>query len=89
MHEAPGVGYEKGIRELVNAPGNSRETAVDSTFVRYTTVMEDYTRRSLTFDSDVLHAFGGVGRFFAKRQGTEMLVGLAGEVFHAGVAVAS
>ncbi|KAF2495265.1 HET-domain-containing protein [Lophium mytilinum] len=43
---------------------------------QYFTTVVDYTSRDLSFGSDILNAFAGIGNIFAKEQGAPLIFGL-------------
>lgn len=51
-------------------------------FSDYAACVEDYTKRSLSFRSDLLNAFDGVGSSLARGLGTRMLYGLPEKCLH-------
>ncbi|KAL9110008.1 MAG: hypothetical protein Q9227_005347 [Pyrenula ochraceoflavens] len=67
-----GRGYEKGIRTMFR----SSDPEWDSDITRYTSAVQEYTTRELTYDTDILDAFAGVGNVFASQHDTIMLFGL-------------
>lgn len=50
-------------------------------FRTYATTVSSYTERILTFESDILNAFAGVGNQFAKEMGKPLLYGLPEQHF--------
>lgn len=43
---------------------------------QYFSTVVDYTSRNLSFESDILNAFAGIGNIFAKEQGAPLIFGL-------------
>lgn len=71
MADASDSGYERGIRTRAKSPD-----WFDPAMSHYTSAVREYTARKLSFDSDGLNAFLGVGNMFAGQHRTRLLFGL-------------
>lgn len=69
--DASDNGYERGIRTRTKSPDY-----FDPAMSRYAPAAREYTARKLSFDSDGLNAFLGVGNMFAAQHRTRLLFGL-------------
>lgn len=77
MSQFRGAVRDQGFRRTTNY-----NTEITESVDKYWSWVEDYTSRSLSFDTDILNAFSGVGNYLSRALGTHLLFALPESHFH-------